>query len=898
MLNGTRLGRLVGQRNPALHRSIVVLDVERFGDPARTDENRLDVRRAMYRAAEDAFDQAGVPWRDCEISDLGDGILVLVPAEVPKSWLVESLALDLATALSRHNARCSAGSHARLRMAVHAGEVHRDPHGNAAEAIKHAFRLIDAAVLKEALAGSPVTLALIVSDWFYREVVRHDSAARPEMYRRVGVVVKETDALAWIALPEAPDHLAGADDDHAERTTGPVRMRHGLYGVPAQLPHDVRGFAGRSAAIDLLDAIVDGGHTAEAVVISSIEGAAGVGKTALALHFAHSVAERYSDGQLYVNLRGFDGHQSPLAPEEVLSQFVRALGVAPKYVPSGLDELQALYRSVVAKRRLLILLDNAATVDQVRPLLPASPHCLVLVTSRNRLGGLVARDGAHRITLDTLPGNEAIALLEQVVGAGRIRGEAAAAAQIALLCGFLPLALRIAAERAVSEAYLTLTELAASLAAEQHRLDQLVSEGDESTAVRAVLSWSYRALKPVEARAFRLLSLHAGGELSAGMTAALVGSDMESAHRVLGSLARQHLLQQTAIDRYRFHDLVRLFAAERSAAVDSVRHRTTAVRRMLEWYLQCADAADRILVPTRRHLTLPMCSVASLVVRLETFDEAIAWCERERSNLLAAVCQAEEAGEDDVAWQIPIALSWFYYFRQHSTESLSAYQRGLTAARRCGDRLGEAWILASFGVAYDRLADVARAREVTEASLAISEEIDDWWGAAIAHTNLGNDYSGINAFDVAIEHSRCAIETWRRVGDRRGEGIALDNIAECYLKMGDYQNSKTYYLLVLDVFREIENLWGEGIALAGLGRAQLHLGELVGAVRCLEASLDVRRRLDDKWGQSESLHHLGIALLQSGRSQDSRTAWASALAICEEIADPRAVEIRALLVNL
>ncbi|WP_211769451.1 ATP-binding protein [Kutzneria sp. CA-103260] len=872
--------------------------MERFGDDARTDEHRLEVRRAMYHAARSAFDRAGVIWSDCAVSDLGDGALILVSPEVPKVWLVESLPLRMAEALRRHNAKSEAGSRVRVRMAVHAGEVRHDTHGTTAESIKHAFRLIDATILKKTLAESPGSLVLIVSDWFYREVVWHDSAARPASYRRVDIAVKETEAPAWLALPDAPDHIRGlGDSDGSERAVALTsRPRAGSRQPgPAQLPHGVRGFAGRTAELGALSAIVEGGHTVEAVLISAIEGAAGVGKTALALHFAHSVTDRYPDGQLYVNLRGFDADQSPITPAEALSQFLRALGVDPKHLPADLDELQGLYRSVVAKRRLLVLLDNAATVEQVRPLLPASPHCLVLVTSRNRLGGLVARDGAHRITLDVLPQSEAVALLEDVVGVDRVRGESDAAVRIAALCDFLPLALRIVAERAVSEPYLTLTDLATSLAGEQHRLDQLVAEGDESTAVRAVLSWSYRALESAEAGMFRLLSLHAGGEFSVAAAAALSGRGLSDARGVLGSLARQHLLQHTAKDRFRFHDLVRIFAGETCAGVDSDRLRKQATRRMIEWYLRSADAADRFLVPTRRHLTLTESQVDSLVAPPDTFDDAIAWCERERPNLLAAVRQAEAIGMDDLAWQIPVALCWFYYFRQHWAESLAAYDCGLAAARRCGDRLGEAWILASFGVTYDNLQDDARARETTERSLAISEEIGDWWGVAIAHTNLGNDYSGGRALPEAIEHSRLAIETWRRVGDRRGEGIALDNIAECYRKMGDYQHAETYYLLVLNVFREIENLWGEAIALVGLGRVRQHLGDLDQAVLSLEASLDIRRRLDDKWGQSESLHHLGIVLHERGQREEARVTWMRALAICEDIANPRADDIRALL---
>ena len=358
---------------------------------------------------------------------------------MPKTYLVTSLPGRLAAAVSRHNAGCAGPERMRLRVALHAGEVYRDAHGVAGPAVNHAFRLAEAPALRSALAASPGVLALIVSDWLFSEVVRHDPAAEPGSYRQVQVAVKETAAVGWIRMPDpgvihgrcqpgrcpaAPgwggrvfgvtiglpsrpaawwcrDGLAGPGPDHRGRRASVRRP------IPAQLPHDVSGFTGREPELAALESLAAGQESA-AVVILAIDGVAGIGKTALAVHFAHRVAAGFPDGQLFVNLRGFDPDQPPLAPGEALAGFVRALGADPSQVPADLDELAAMYRSLLSGRRVLVVLDNAASAEQVRPLLPGTAGCLAIVTSRNTLSGLVALDGAQRLTLDVLPPAEAV----------------------------------------------------------------------------------------------------------------------------------------------------------------------------------------------------------------------------------------------------------------------------------------------------------------------------------------------------------------------------------------------------------------------------------------------------------------------------------------------------------
>ena len=332
------------------------------------------------------------------------------------------------------------------------------------------------------------------------------------------------------------------------------------------------------------------------MVISAIDGLAGIGKTALAVHFAHRVAAGFPDGQLFVNLRGFDPDQPPAAPGDVLAGFVRALGADSSQAPADLDELAAMYRSLLNGRRVLVVLDNAASAGQVRPLLPGTASCLAIVTSRNTLSGLAARDGARRLTLDLLPPGDAVTLISRVAGAERTAADPGAAGRLAQLCGRLPLALRITADRAASHRHLSMTDLVDELTLEHDRLDALAAD-ETTTQVRAVFSWSYQALEPGPGRAFRLLSLHPGPDISTPAAAALIDAPIPATRRLLRTLTAGHLLEETGRDRYQFDDLVRVYAAECAQASEPEPRRAAAIRRLLTFYMHTADAFFRTLGP-------------------------------------------------------------------------------------------------------------------------------------------------------------------------------------------------------------------------------------------------------------------------------------------------------------
>ncbi len=543
----------MAQSRHAVHRTILAVDVEGFGDPHRTNPHRVAVREGLYGALRQAFGSTGLPWADCRHEDGGDGVLILIPPEVPKAPLAEALPRELAGALREHNAAHPEQERIRLRMALHAGEVGFGEHGVTAASVSLTFRLLDAPPLKAALAGSPGVLALIASAWFFDEVIRHSAAADPATYRRVGVTFKETSAVAWIALP---DHPYPADETGMAASAA----RSGTP-VPRQLPAYTSNFVGRAAELreltGLLDAAAHGAEasgqarTAGTVVISAIGGTAGIGKTALALHWAHRVADRFPDGQLYVNLRGFDPAGSPVQPAAAIRGFLDAFEVDPGRIPVSLEAQVALYRSLIVGRRVLVVLDNARDADQVRPLLPGSETCIVTVTSRSQLSGLVAQRGARPLTLGLLTVAEARELLARGLGPDRVTRESAAVDELIGLCAKLPLALSVVAARAATQPGFPLAVLADELRDARRRLDAL-DAGDLTTNVRAVFSWSYQYLDASAARMFRLLSLHPGPDISLPAAASLAGIPPRQARAALAALTRAHLVTEHVPGRFAF----------------------------------------------------------------------------------------------------------------------------------------------------------------------------------------------------------------------------------------------------------------------------------------------------------------------------------------------------------
>jgi DNA-binding SARP family transcriptional activator len=668
--------------------------------------------------------------------------------------------------------------------------------------------------------------------------------------------------------------------------------------MPRQLPADVSHFTGRAAELDRLDALLGttGEGMAARVMIAAINGTPGVGKTALAIRWAHRMAPRFPDGQLYASMRG-QAAVGPADPLAVLARFLRDLGIAPARVPSDLEEASALYRSLLDGRRILVVLDNAASAAQVRPLLPGAPDCAVIVTSRGSLPGLGAHDGAVQVTLTPFLPDEAATLLRQILGVQRADAEPSAVAAIAAKCAFLPLALRVAAERALARPRHTLAALAAQLAAVRDRLDLLAVDDDPATSVRTVFSWSYQALPAGTARMFRLLGLHPGPDISTPAAAALAVTSTAEAKRLLEALVGAHLLEEATDDRYRFHDLLRAYAAERAAADESTTDRTAVQRRLLTWYLHTADAAGALLSPDRCRVPLDPPSPQGRPLILAGYEQALAWCDAEHASVMACVRSAAQTGHDRIAWQLAVAWRSYFILRKPWAEWIACAQIALSAARRCGDRFGEAWVLDNLGGAYSGLWRFGDAVACGQQSLRIRRDIGDRLGEAAVLNNLGTAYWALDRFNDGLSCFQQALAIAREAANRYSEVIGLNNLGEAYFRLGRHGDAISCLQEALNLARAMDYHVSEGFALHNLGQCYRAIGESGAAADCFRRALSVRQRAGDRHGQGRSLHALGDLLQELRDVGAAHASWQQALAIFEELGDPQARELQDRLLD-
>jgi DNA-binding SARP family transcriptional activator len=657
-----------------------------------------------------------------------------------------------------------------------------------------------------------------------------------------------------------------------------------------QLPGDITDFTGRDLDVKLLCELQPGeadDDRAGTVMVGLVTGAGGLGKTTLAVHAAHRLRPRFPDGQLYVDLLG--ASPQPLPPADVLARFLRDLGVDGTRIPPDEAGRAALLRTRLTGRRMLILLDNARDTAQVRPLLPGSSGCAVLVTARSRVPDLAV---ARLVDLDVLGEQEARSLFASIVGAERVTAEAEATGEVLTACAGLPLAIRIAGARLAARPGWTVRTLASRLRSEQGRLDELRA-GD--LAVRASFAVSYASLPgPASpagiepARAFRLLGLWSGPTISLPAAAALFGRPEAGAAGALELLVDVNLLESPAPDVYRLHDLLRVYATERCQAEESAQARRDALRRILTWYLRSAEAAATIISP--HHTRVPVGEADSAVGPLSfaSPEAALDWCEAERANLLAATRQAAAEGQHDIAWRLPAAAMSYYYRRSQWADWIAAHEIGLSSAKRLGDRLAEAWMLHNLGMAYGSQG-MADSVVCFEQALTIYREIGDVRGQTRAVNNLAHAYlqSGRQSgrFDQALVAGQESLAIERRVGNRYSEGITQAILGGAVRGLGRPADSIARFEQALLIFRELEDQDAEADALSDLGEVYLELQRVDDAVDCLTESLATRHDTGDRHGQARTHGFLGLAWRSAGRPDEAHRHLAEAQRIFDELGD-------------
>jgi DNA-binding SARP family transcriptional activator/tetratricopeptide (TPR) repeat protein len=659
--------------------------------------------------------------------------------------------------------------------------------------------------------------------------------------------------------------------------------------VPRQLPADTDVFTGRAAALAALDGLVgdEDGPAPRPLVVAVIAGTAGIGKTTLAVHWAHRAADRFPDGQLYVNLRGFDPSGSPTAPAEAVRGFLDALQLPPRGIPASLEARTGLYRSLLAGRRMLVLLDNARDAGQVAPLLPGAPGCLVLVTSRNQLPGLVAA-GARPVALDLLSRDEAAALLARRLGPHRVGAEPAAVDELVTRCAGLPLALAIVAARAATRPELPLAALAGQLGEARDSLDGF-DAGDPATDARAVFSWSYCGLGGPAARLFRLLGLHPGPDVGVPAAASLAGLPVVQVRRLLAELARAHLVSEHTPGRYAVHDLLRAYAGELVHSEDGDADRRAAIHRLLDHYLHTAHGADLLLYRHGEPIALPDPQPGVSVEHLGGRDEAMAWFTAEHPVLLAAIEQAARNDFQRHTFQLAWTL-FVYLHRQGRWGDRAATQHAaLEAARRLGDPGAQARSHRYLGSAYADLGRFDDAHLHLRRAVELSDDLGDPAGAAWTHDYRSLVYEQQGRDAEALESAQRALDLFEAAGDRVGRAIALSDVGWHHGRLGDHRQALVFCSQALGLHQALDNRPYQAHTWSCLGDTHQQLGDPSQAVDCYRRALDLFRELGDRYGEASILAQLGEAHRAAGDPDAARGAWRDAQAVLVEL-DPSAAD--------
>jgi DNA-binding SARP family transcriptional activator len=873
------------------------LDLIEFTELADRAQNA--VLAGDLAAACQSYEQAAGVWRGAPLADVS--LLRGHPA-------VTSLARRRAAMLlSYAEAAAAAGRHERviphLRRLADQDEVDERVHARLMIALagagQHAAALRVFDLLRERLhAEFGVRPGAELTD-AHATVLRSQAAAgspatplKPaEPAAPAAVTTPGASALGAAApAPSAPAPSAAA-------AITPQSPRPPPHPPPRQLPPPAPHFTGRAEQLkelsELLDQTAGPGATA---AVSVIAGTAGVGKTSLAVYWAHQVAGSFPDGQLYVNLRGFDPSGAPVDPADAIRSCLDALGIPAERMPPALDARTGLLRSLLAGKRMLILLDNARDAAQVRPLLPGTPGCLTVITSRHEPTGLAATHGAHVLSLDVLSGAEAAEFLARRLGPQRVAAQRQAARQLIRLCARLPLALAVIAARAAVRRNLPLATLVTELQDSRGVLDALHG-GATDPSVRAVFSWSYRQLDDPAALMFRLLGTHPGPDVSVPAAASLAGVPIGQVRPLLAELTGASLLTETAPGRFGFHDLLRAYAAEQAREHCPPAKFAEARLRALDHCLQTGFAGALLLEPHRPQFTPPAPLPGVHAEPLASNQQALAWFEAEHQVILAAINLAAGTGCDSYAWQLAWTVVDFLDWRGHWHDWEATQEIALAACRRLGDVRGQALARRSLARATHQLGRHDETPAHLDAALEKYGELGDVLGQARCHIDMAAVLERQGTYAEAIGHAQQALDQYRAAGDLAGQASALNAVGWCHAMAGDHTLALSYCEQAIVLHRKTGDKDSQAATWDSIGFAHHHLGQYAEAIACYRRALGIYAEIGHRHSRAETLSHLAETQHASGQKAAARDTWRQALAILDDLHHVDADRIRARLAS-
>ncbi|MEH1124872.1 AfsR/SARP family transcriptional regulator [Micromonospora sp. CPCC 206061] len=669
----------------------------------------------------------------------------------------------------------------------------------------------------------------------------------------------------------------------------------GVLPVPRQLPPEASAFAGRAREIAALDELLLSGRERDLASIVVVSGTAGVGKTALALHWSRRMVELFPDGQLWINLRGYD-NRPPVTPEQALTYLLRALGVPAIAMPSDVDSQSALYRSLMDGRQTLVVIDNAGAAEHVRPLLPGGPGNAVMVTSRNQLTGLCAADGATLVVLDLFTAEEGREMLARRLGADRVDADPQATAQIVERCARLPLALAVAAARAAQRPAQPLRDFADQLQAARERLDEFASP-DTATDARAVFSWSYRTLSEPAARLFRLLGAHPGRSITAFATASLAAIPPAQVRPLLTELADAQLVTDRGGGRYALHDLMRVYATELLHTHDAQPQRHAALRRMLDHYLHTAHTAATLIDSSRTPIPLAPPDAGVSPLPLADREQALAWLGAEYTGLLTAIERAQANGLHTHTWQLVWTLADFQQWRGLWRDRAAGLRAALEATQRPDNRAEQARAHRGLGYAYNRLGRDDDAQAHLQHALDLYTALDEPTGQARAHHGLSYILERQGNHHAALWHAQRALGLYPADSHQAHHARAVGIVGWCHAQLGDHHKALAHCQDALTLVQQTGDRVAEAANWDSLGYIHHHLRNHHHAITCYQTALRIRRELGHRYGEANTLSHLGDTHHLLGDHDAARRTWHNALTILEQLGQPDTDHVRIKLKN-